>query len=429
MIDVNLHGVPNGIAAVLPRFVHQGSGHVVNVASIGAHMVVPTGAVYCATKYAVWAITEGLRQEHDDVRATVISPGVVATKLGNDITDPQVADALKAWRRKSLTPDAIARAIHDVLELPQAPRRAAWALVEGAAGGRREACRDRHRALGHAARRLLPVVLSARGLRRGADGRGGARRRCRTGAGERVQPVPDGSRVHEVQCRPDGGAARLRSACPGHQAGDARRRIPLIALSAQIHRHHMNSARNGSRDPEPQRVCRRTPSLRASYQDRPVASDRLHGHTVRGHRDVASPTSHVLAERQGWAQCRTSGVARTRCLRLASSGWKAVRANSRPARRSRAPNSSSSEQRAPQRSTVSKREPEPSGPSRVRQLKESRHEEHSAHRSHRRGDHLRRRCPGSKCESLRRSCGLRVFSGQDRGPGTSRDPGPSSGAT
>ncbi|OHV17612.1 oxidoreductase [Methylorubrum extorquens] len=119
MVDVNIHGVLNGIAAVLPRFVAQRSGHILNVASIAAHMVVPTGAVYCATKYAVWAITEGLRQEHDDIRATVISPGVVATELGNDITDPQVADALKVWRQKSLTPDAIARAIRYALEQPE----------------------------------------------------------------------------------------------------------------------------------------------------------------------------------------------------------------------------------------------------------------------------------------------------------------------
>ena len=119
MIDVNIRGVLNGIAAVLPRFVEQGSGHVVNVASIAAHLVMPSAAVYCATKHAVWAITEGLRQEHDDIRTTIISPGVVETELGNDITDPQIASALTTWREKSLTPDAIARAIRYALEQPE----------------------------------------------------------------------------------------------------------------------------------------------------------------------------------------------------------------------------------------------------------------------------------------------------------------------
>lgn len=72
MIDVNVRGLLNGIAATLPHFQRQGSGHFITVASIGAHEVVPTGAVYCATKYAAWAITEGLRSNsildpgHDD---------------------------------------------------------------------------------------------------------------------------------------------------------------------------------------------------------------------------------------------------------------------------------------------------------------------------------------------------------------------------
>lgn len=118
MVDVNIQGVLNGIAAVLPRFIAQGSGHVVNVASVAAHMVMPTAAVYCATKHAVRAITEGLRQEHDEIRSTLISPGVVATELGHDITDPAVAAALQGWRQKALTPDAIARAIRYALEQP-----------------------------------------------------------------------------------------------------------------------------------------------------------------------------------------------------------------------------------------------------------------------------------------------------------------------
>jgi NADP-dependent 3-hydroxy acid dehydrogenase YdfG len=66
----------------------------------------------------VWAITDGLRMEHDDIRATVISPGVVATELGDDITVPEIADGLKQWRQKSLTPDAIARAIGYAIAQP-----------------------------------------------------------------------------------------------------------------------------------------------------------------------------------------------------------------------------------------------------------------------------------------------------------------------
>jgi NADP-dependent 3-hydroxy acid dehydrogenase YdfG len=116
MIDVNIHGVLNGMASVLPCFIAQGGGHVINVASIAAHLVVPTAAVYCGTKHAVRAITEGLRLEHDTIRATLISPGVVTTELGHDITDPTVAEALIAWRKQSLTPDAIARAIRFALE-------------------------------------------------------------------------------------------------------------------------------------------------------------------------------------------------------------------------------------------------------------------------------------------------------------------------
>lgn len=118
MIDVNVRGVLNGLAAMLPRFNAQGSGHVVNVASIGAHYSVPTGAVYCATKFAVWAITDGLRQETESIRTSIISPGVVATELGNDITDETGMGLLDAFRANSLRPDAIARAIRFAIEQP-----------------------------------------------------------------------------------------------------------------------------------------------------------------------------------------------------------------------------------------------------------------------------------------------------------------------
>ena len=118
MIDVNIRGVLHGIAAVLPGMKAAGKGQIINVASIGAHIVVPTGAVYCATKYAVWAISEGLRQENPDVRVTIVSPGVTATELGHDITDDTTKEALVEWRKTSLTPDAIARAIAYAVEQP-----------------------------------------------------------------------------------------------------------------------------------------------------------------------------------------------------------------------------------------------------------------------------------------------------------------------
>ena len=111
MIDVNIRGVLNGMAAELPIMEAQGSGQFINTASIGAHVVVPTGAVYCATKYAVWAISEGLRQESQTIRVTTISPGVVETELGSDITEASAKDALQEFRKISLTPDAIARAV------------------------------------------------------------------------------------------------------------------------------------------------------------------------------------------------------------------------------------------------------------------------------------------------------------------------------
>ena len=112
MIDVNVRGLLHGIAAALPHFQRQGTGHFVTVASIGAHEVVPTGAVYCATKYAAWAITEGLRQELEPgIRVTTISPGVVESELAETITDPAAAEAMRTYRADSIPPDAVARAI------------------------------------------------------------------------------------------------------------------------------------------------------------------------------------------------------------------------------------------------------------------------------------------------------------------------------
>ncbi|KAB8315263.1 SDR family oxidoreductase [Tolypothrix campylonemoides VB511288] len=111
MINVNIRGVLNGIAAGLPIMEAQGGGQIINTASIAAHWVGPTAAVYCATKYAVWAISEGLRQESKDIRVTIISPGVVETELGSDITDDAAKGFLQELRKTPLTPDAIARSV------------------------------------------------------------------------------------------------------------------------------------------------------------------------------------------------------------------------------------------------------------------------------------------------------------------------------
>lgn len=119
MIDVNVRGVLHGIAAVLPRMQQQGSGQIINLASIGAYAVSPTAAVYCATKFAVRAISEGLRQEVGAaVRVTVISPGVTESELADSISDPGGRDEMKAFRKVAIPAEAIARAIAYAVEQP-----------------------------------------------------------------------------------------------------------------------------------------------------------------------------------------------------------------------------------------------------------------------------------------------------------------------
>ncbi|MCP2263232.1 SDR family oxidoreductase [Promicromonospora thailandica] len=119
MFDVNVRGLLYGVAAVLPHFRRQGGGHVVTVASIGAHQVSPTSAVYSATKYAAWAVTEGLRQESDpSVRVTTISPGVVESELAEHISDPGAREHMVTYRRNTIPADAIGRAISFAISQP-----------------------------------------------------------------------------------------------------------------------------------------------------------------------------------------------------------------------------------------------------------------------------------------------------------------------
>ena len=96
MIDVNIKGVLYGIAAALPHMKHQKAGHIINVSSVAGHKVTPAGAVYAATKHAVRALSEGLRQEMKpyNIRTTVISPGAVSTELPDSITEPDVSERI-----------------------------------------------------------------------------------------------------------------------------------------------------------------------------------------------------------------------------------------------------------------------------------------------------------------------------------------------
>ena len=118
MVDVNIKGVLYGIAAALPIMERQGSGHIVNLSSIGGHYVVPTAAVYCATKFAVRAISDGLRQETDRIRVTIISPGTTASELADSISDPLAREAVRAFRSITIDPVAVAEAISYALAQP-----------------------------------------------------------------------------------------------------------------------------------------------------------------------------------------------------------------------------------------------------------------------------------------------------------------------
>jgi NADP-dependent 3-hydroxy acid dehydrogenase YdfG len=121
MIDVNVRGVLNGIAAALPVFRRQGRGHLVTTVSTSGLKIVPTQAVYAGTKNAVRTLLEGLRQESTDgvLRTTSISPGYVRTELTDYIDDPDVRAQMRTNMDKlAIAPDAVARAIAFAIEQP-----------------------------------------------------------------------------------------------------------------------------------------------------------------------------------------------------------------------------------------------------------------------------------------------------------------------
>ncbi|WP_181801739.1 SDR family oxidoreductase [Streptomyces shenzhenensis] len=119
MIDVNLRGVLYGIAAVLPGMRRQAGGHIVNVSSVSGHRVDPTAAVYSATKFAVAAVSEGLRQESRDIRVTVVSPGFTQSELTDRGGSPQAQGAARAAAEQLAIPaSAIADAIAFAIDQP-----------------------------------------------------------------------------------------------------------------------------------------------------------------------------------------------------------------------------------------------------------------------------------------------------------------------
>lgn len=119
MVDVNIKGVLYGIAAVMPVMMQQESGHIINISSVAGHKVFPGGTVYCATKFAVKAISEGIRLESDGkIRSTNISPGAVDTELTNTISHDETAKNVEQLYGVAIDADAIARAITFAIAQP-----------------------------------------------------------------------------------------------------------------------------------------------------------------------------------------------------------------------------------------------------------------------------------------------------------------------
>ena len=123
MIDVNIKGVLYGIGAALPYMRKQNSGHIINLASVAGHAVFPGSAVYSGTKYAVRAITEGLRQEEStvgsNIRTTILSPGAIDTELTDHISDQEIKKGVDKLYEDAIKPDAIARAINYAINEPE----------------------------------------------------------------------------------------------------------------------------------------------------------------------------------------------------------------------------------------------------------------------------------------------------------------------
>jgi NADP-dependent 3-hydroxy acid dehydrogenase YdfG len=121
MVDVNIKGVLFGIAAALPVFRQQGSGHFIHTASTAARKTVPNQVVYSATKAAVLAISDGLRQElAGHIRVSTILPSFTDTAFSEHVKSPELKEQLqKAGEKFAMSPEAVGRAVAYVLEQPE----------------------------------------------------------------------------------------------------------------------------------------------------------------------------------------------------------------------------------------------------------------------------------------------------------------------
>jgi NADP-dependent 3-hydroxy acid dehydrogenase YdfG len=122
MVDINIKGVLYGIAAALPYFKEQKSGHFINVSSVAGHKTGPGMAIYSATKAAVRMLSEGLRVEVKpyNIRTTVISPGAVATNLRQSISDPKLRDSImQKYKDVDIPADSFARTVSFAISQPE----------------------------------------------------------------------------------------------------------------------------------------------------------------------------------------------------------------------------------------------------------------------------------------------------------------------
>lgn len=122
MIDVNIKGYLNSIAAVLPFMIQQKCGQILNMDSVAGHQVGQAAGVYSATKFFVQAMTESMRKElgvQHGIRVNTISPGVINTGWADKVTDPEGRKAAKALNEIAIAPDDISRAVIYALNQPE----------------------------------------------------------------------------------------------------------------------------------------------------------------------------------------------------------------------------------------------------------------------------------------------------------------------